>query len=127
MYLGQSYLAAGRPKDAARELEAASRLYDDPGILGWLGYAHAASADRRQALEMLQRLSDLGAKRYVSPYAAALVHTGLGNWNEALSCLEQAHRDRSRRLICIKADPNLERLRREPRFQTLLDRMAFPR
>ena len=50
-----------------------------------------------------------------------------GQTNEALNCLEQAHKEHHDFLVsCLKNDPEWDTLRGYPRFQALLRAMKYP-
>ena len=59
------------------------------------------------------------ARRYVPSYYFALVHTGLGQREEALRDLERSYEERSTVLAYLLVDPRLARLRDDPRFLAL--------
>ena len=44
----------------------------------------------------------------------------------ALEWLEQAYEERTHRMAFLLVDPRMDRLREQPRFEALLERMAFP-
>ena len=91
--LGAGYLHLGRLDDALAEWKKAQVLSQDSAdLLAAVAYAHARTGHRREALAELRTLMELSAsgKRYVSPYALALVHVGLGNRDEAFSWLARA-------------------------------------
>lgn len=73
-------------------------------------------------------LSELGQRarsQYVSPFALALVHTGLGERQPAIASLERAYKEREWYLCVLKTEPTLDSLRPDPRFQDLLRRLNF--
>ena len=96
-----------------------------PMTLSSLGHGYALSGDSRKARVLLARLAKPSATQYVSPFELALIHTGLGERNRALNCLEQACQERSARLIWIKVDPRFHSLRTEPRFIDILRKMRL--
>gem|GEM_PF-7039469 len=69
-----------------------------------------------QARAQLNKIADIAAKRYTSPYFQAFPHLGLGDLQKALDLLEQATEDRSFPVIYIGVEPKLDPLRKEPRF-----------
>ena len=69
---------------------------------------------------------DLAAIRHVSPYHFAIVHTALGETDEAFARLEEAYAMRSEALVWLKVDPRLDPLRSDPRFIGLLQRVGLP-
>jgi hypothetical protein len=51
---------------------------------------------------------------------------GLNENEKALDWLEKAYDDRSNGIVFLKVDPQLDALRSNPRFRTLLQRLALP-
>jgi len=81
--------------------------------------------DRKSdAEQVLQELTRRSEKRYVSPYFFATVYVGLDKKEQALASLEKGYADRSIFMVMIKDDPELDPLRSEPRFLTLLRQMG---
>lgn len=103
--------------------EALKLAPENSGILGALGYDLAVSGNRREALRVLAQLKQLSARVFVSPYAIAQVHVGLGDPDAAFQSLDQAYRTRDKNLILIKVDPVFSGIRSDPRFARLLRRM----
>jgi len=94
--------------------------------LGSLGHAHAVSGNREKARQALSDVLELSKRRYVSPFATAVIYTGLGDKERALEWLERALDDRSLEMIFLKVDPRFDRLHADPRFANLLRRMGLP-
>lgn len=65
-------------------------------------------------------------KIFVSPYLLATVHLALGEKQRAIELLEQAYSEHSVDIVKAKIDPQLNQLRTEPRFQTLVKKVGFP-
>jgi len=64
---------------------------------------------------------------YVSPYLIATIYAGLGEKDKSFAFLEKAEREKNGDLVwAVRADPRLDNLRSDPRFQALLRRMNFP-
>ena len=49
-----------------------------------------------------------------------------GGDRHALEWMERAYEERTHRMAFLRVDPRIDRLRDQPRFAALLDRMAFP-
>jgi hypothetical protein len=56
-------------------------------------------------------------------FGIALVHTGLGEKDEAFRSLERAVELRAAYITLLKVDPRFDSLRQDPRFQNLLHQM----
>ncbi len=125
--LSWSYLQKGMFEEATNNMEQALTL--SPGnaeFLWMLGHAYAAAGKTVEARKMLDELHVLAKKRYVLPYGFALIHTGLGEFDDALEWLERAYLDRNPWMVYLQVEPRLDPLRSDPRFQDLLRRMNFP-
>jgi len=73
--------------------------------------------------DQLTRIQKLSARGILSSMDIAAVYTLLGEKDQAFKWLENAYRERTSRLPCIKIDPRFDPLRSDPRFQDLLRRM----
>ncbi|HYL13744.1 MAG TPA: winged helix-turn-helix domain-containing protein [Terriglobales bacterium] len=126
-YLGMVYAQQKKFQAAIRELEAAENLYhgENTLVLGGLGYAYGASGDTAQAHGILRHLERRARDEYVDPYAFALVYVGLKNKDKAFAWLEKAHEDRDCLIAFLNAEPALDDLRTDPRFQDLLRRTGL--
>jgi hypothetical protein len=91
-----------------------------------LSFARARAGDRSGAEAILNEMTALAQRSYVSPYDVALCYAGLGDASAALDQLEHAYRQRVMRIISI-GDPELDGLRLEPRFASLVERLRLPR
>ena len=60
-----------------------------------------------------------------TPYNLAAVFAALGDKDQAFAQLEQALAQRSEFMDFLKVDPELDSLRSDPRFQSLLSRMKM--
>ena len=124
MRLGVAYEAKGEHEKAITELETARDLsVRAPYFLRSLGHAYATAGRKGQAQQILQELRRDSAKRYVSPFAFALIYTGLGEKEQAFDWLEKAYQQRDPSLSTIRGDLRLDPLRGDPRFQDLLRRV----
>ncbi len=108
---------------AAADLRRALRLYEGgpfPLAVGALGAALAGAGEAQGARQQLSRLDELSRKHYVSAYAKAIVHAGLGDADAALESLEEALRQRDDRSIFLNVDPLFDPLRKRGRFRRII-------
>jgi TolB-like protein/Tfp pilus assembly protein PilF len=116
----------GRHVEAIDEAQQATLLTPEwSATAATLGYAYAVSGKRDAALKVLDDLTALSQWKDVS-YYKAWIYTGLGQKEQALEWLEKAYDERSDLLVYLKVDPIFDsRLRSEPRFGKLLQRMGL--
>ena len=77
--------------------------------------------------ERLDRIRDVAAERYVSPYTIAMHHAMVGEDDAALALLEQAYESRVGMTVLLPTDPVFERLSTNPRFRALVGRIRAAR
>jgi tetratricopeptide (TPR) repeat protein len=123
--LGWVYEERGEFGKAIEQFQRALKLDDTPMILAGLGYTYAVAGQRSSAQKILDELEGLSKKRYVSPYFIAIVHAGRGETDKALEWLEKASDDRSEMLAWLKVAPEVDRLRPDPRFASIMRRVGF--
>ena len=125
--MGWAYLRQGRTDDGLRALaEAVEVAPGNTMFLAQLGQAYAEVGMPEEARAVLDQLRQIGQKRYVSPYHMAYLHTGLGDHDRAIDCLEQAYEEHASGFYGVKGSFLFGPLRGQPRFQALLERMNFP-
>jgi len=124
--LGLAIGQQGQWKEAERVLREAMAL---PAAGAYttaaLGYVLARSGKRAQAEELLGELEAEGERGYISPVAFAMLHIGLGQYDQALRWAERAYEERRGWLAYLKVNPVLDPLRGEPRFHALLEKMKL--
>lgn len=124
-YLGRTYLMQGSYQEAITEFQKAQTLGDDPRVQMLLARTFSKMGKRNEALRVLEKLKQMSENKYVSPYYFALIYTGLDNKDKAFEWLERAFREREGRMTLIKADPLLNELHSDPRFQEMLNQMGL--
>jgi tetratricopeptide (TPR) repeat protein len=123
---GRVYEQKGMYEQAIAEFQHSLSISSrDPLAIGSLGHAYAKSAKRAEAQKLLDELKGMSEHRYVSPYAIALIYTGLGEKDQALAWLEKAYEARDGLLIWLKVEPLFDGLRSDPRFADLLRRVGL--
>jgi serine/threonine-protein kinase len=114
-------------KDAVTENQKAADLSGEanPLIITQRGILYSLSGKNDAAREVLDELSELSKRRFVSPFYTALIHLGLDEKNSALKWLEKAYDEHDHALETLKVEPMLDSLRSQPRFEALLKRMKL--
>jgi TolB-like protein/Flp pilus assembly protein TadD len=124
-YLGQSYAQKGMHSEAVNALQKADSLAGEIGdIRAALGHAYAAAGRRDEAQKVIANLNTLPSG-FSIPYHLATVYAALDQPDEAFYWLTVAF-DRHEPIVAtrFKTDPKLDPLRKDPRFNVLLQRIA---
>ena len=91
------------------------------------GYVLARQGRTDEARAVLAELEATATKRYVPPYAMAVVAAGLGDDVGVFTWLERAYAARDVHLMYLPVDPKWDPFRADPRFIALLTRCDFAR
>ena len=127
VFLGLAYELTGDLGAALDAHQQAIRIGGrNPLWLAELARAHALAGHADEAQALLDELDTISTRRYVSPFALALVHVALDRPERALSLLEDALATRDPYAIYLPVHPHLDPLRDDPRFATLRDRASLP-
>ena len=122
--LGQALYLKGDTAAAIAEYQKARTLDDDPQIVALLGRAYADTGQRDQALELVRELEARATQQFVRGYLMALVYIGLGDKTKAIDYLEREYQNHDNiDTAWIRADPMLDPLRGDPRFEALADQI----
>lgn len=125
-YRAQAYLLSGEPEKAASDLQLLPReRSEDPSFrLPMLGRAHADLGDRKRAIEIFETLQSMARTEYVVNWNLAIVATGLGRFDEAMSYLETAYEQHEATLPFLKSLPWFAPLSGNERFGELLSKVG---
>ena len=97
-----------------------------PMLTAALAQTLATAGRKKEAIQLLEDLSNLATQKYVAPCFFAGIHIGLGEADRAIECLEKSFEEHSHWLIYLHIDPSMDALRSDPRFQDLLRRVGLP-
>ena len=126
LLLGCGYMLLGEPRKAITSLATAARLSPHgPIIKANLGYAYARAGFPDKARRILDAITHRSSAPYVSPVDVALVLTGLGETDAALTALEDGFRTRAARMLAV-GGPFFAELSPEPRYRRLLADLHLP-
>jgi tetratricopeptide (TPR) repeat protein len=126
-HLTLAFRRVGRYEEAVAEaLKAVELLGEIPMCIAALGSAYAEAGRTEEARRVLDKLREMEATRYVSPYHRAFVHIYLGERDEALRLLEQSVAVSDPWIVWLGVEPQLDPLRSVPRFNDLLRRTNNP-
>ena len=126
--LGTGYAGTGKLTEAITQFQKAIELSSgDQDAYASLAHAYAAIGKRSEAERILRDLEKKSKRADVSPYVLATIYAGLGEKNKALQLLEEAFNQKSLELSWhLKADPRIDNLRSDPRFQAISERIGLP-
>jgi TolB-like protein len=126
LYLGYALAAKAMWQDSVKSFTRALSASPGPFAMGSLGYALAASGQKKEAFEVLDRLEELSKERFVASFSKALVHLGLRADDRMFECLENAFVEKEPWLtFCCNTLPMWDVVRSDPRFIALMRRVGF--
>jgi TolB-like protein/Tfp pilus assembly protein PilF len=128
MGLGRVYALKGMYREAIAAYQKARDLSgrNPTDALIRLGYTYAACGKRTEALKTLEELTELSKRGYVSPAGIAMIYAGLGENDLAFDWLQKAVTDHAVPLPYLKTNEEWARLRSDPRYHELLNRIGVP-
>jgi serine/threonine protein kinase/TolB-like protein/Flp pilus assembly protein TadD len=128
-YLGLSYAAMARFDESTSALRRSTVAIGAEGRdknLGALGFVLARQGRTSDAHVVIRELQQQARRRYVPPYAEAIVRLALGDREQALTLLERAAEKHYPWAVHFNVDPMLDSLRSDARFSSLLQRVGMP-
>ena len=102
---------------SANELSGGAPLYKSA-----LGHAYGVAGMQEEALRILEELKQ---QPFTSPYNLAIVHLGLGDYEQSMDWLEKAYQERNIPLVYLYKGAMFDPLRDNERFISLLERMGW--
>ncbi len=122
--LGLVYADKGNYAEAVAALREGQRLSPDwLELQAVLAYTYASAGERGEAEALLTKLLKSAADTYVNPVLIASVYVALADNDQAIAWLERGYREKCSWMSWIAIEPQLERLRPDPRFQHLVSRV----
>ncbi len=123
--LGIAYEQEGRHDEAIAAIERARAATGHPATLSALSHALASAGRIEEARALIDQLTELSTRQYISPFWMAVAYAGVGATGPALAELEKAVEQRDVTLVWLGTDPRLDCLRAEYRFKELLRRIGL--
>jgi len=96
-----------------------------PRMHGALGRLYALTGQRARCLEIIKKLREMAAARYVSPMEFASLYFALGKNDEGFDWLAKACQDRCMELLCVNVDPCWDRPRQDRRFAAVVRQLGL--
>ena len=127
LWLGATRRMEGHHAEGIRELEQAMELSGGAvsWVAGYLANACAAAGFRDRAEELLRDLLDRRQRESVDPMSLVLAYLGLGDRENALAWLERGVETGGMAPVLAKAEPHLQVLESEPRYQQVLRKLRL--
>lgn len=124
--LGVGFEGTGKLPEAISEYQKAIEMSGSPKGAVALAHAYSSVGKKAEADKVLRDLERKLRGSADSPYTMATIYAGLGENDKAFEFLEKAYSERSLDMsISPNSDLLLDRLRPDPRFQNLLQRMGL--
>ncbi len=96
-----------------------------PLAVGILGFAYGRRGDKVEAQKVLKEAETRFQELRLPSAMLADVHGGMGNRERFFECLYRAYEGRSPLLPWLKAYPEHDAMRSDPRFDELVRRMGL--
>lgn len=122
-FRGLAYEQLGHTDLAIDGLTRSARVAPSSENRSALAHALIGAGQTEPAKQILRQLEEDARTHYVSPVQLAQPYAALGEFDRALSLLEEARQQRSADLIWIGVRPTFDPVRNDPRFQRLLAEM----
>lgn len=126
LHLAQVYIELGENELALAALNHSGKLGMNSKAIALRGYLFARMGRAEESRDVLSALLSISNERYVPPYAMAIVHAGLGEYDIALEWLDRCYDAHDVHLVFLTIDPKWDTLRNDARFASLLERCRFP-
>lgn len=121
LYLARAYEKTGKLNSAIAELEKTRLIEGVPAeVTSALGYSYALAEKKSEAQRIIVELKEQSKRMYVAPYNFATIYSGLGEKERALEYLEKEVSEGAYYANLLRVDPELDSLRKDPRFEALL-------
>ena len=115
------------PAEAIEYLGKAEKLIGSgTAQMGYVAFLYGRLQRHAEAQGILDKVKARSHSQFVWPNDFAGIYIGLGDQEAALGWLEKAYEEREPALVFLKVSRVYDSLRKESRFQRLLERMNFP-
>lgn len=126
LHLGTAQVMLGDDAGALKAYTEAERMSGgNSKAVTYRAYLLARLGRMDEARALLDRLIAESGERWIPPYGIAVIHSGLGETDEAFDWLERAVRERDVHVLGLPKDPCLAMLRNDPRFGALLQQSGL--
>ncbi len=123
--LGLCYLGTGDSARALSELRQDCQTSDNDLTCAFLGNAYGRLGHKREAHDLLAKLTNAATTDPRESIGIAFVYLGLGDKDAAFRWFQKATETRHDWLAFLRVDPRLDPLRGDPRYAELMKRLGF--
>ena len=124
-YLSRVYLNEGKLEEALVAAERACELLRHPMTFGLRGYINARLGHQKEARAILSEMKKMSKRKFLSPYYLAEVYLGLGDYERAMPCLEQAYEMRMAQLFRLRLEPTFRDIITDERLASFVSRIKL--
>ncbi len=125
LWLGQALSQTGQHDEAIKHAKRAAELNGGPTWRAMLGGVYAVAGNHEEALEIYNDIKSQEEIQYACPYEIATIPLGLSDFDTTFMEMNRACQARSNCLAWLQVDPRLDPIRKDPRFDDLLERVGF--
>jgi serine/threonine protein kinase/tetratricopeptide (TPR) repeat protein len=125
LFLGLAYLTKGLVAEAVACAETAATIHPHPMFLGYKAVFYVQAGRRDDAMRILEELTDLARRSYVSPYPFAIVHQALRDWEPWKKMMQASLEERAAILVTLNMPWN-DDVRLDPFFQAIVRQVGLP-
>lgn len=122
-YLSLALQATGQLHQA---IQSANTLGSHPHSKAHLAWLYGISGRRSEASLILDELSQLAQRTYVSPHSMAIVYAGLGDVDNWVRTMRASFEERSGLLVFLKGATWNDTMRKQPLFEELAQKIGLP-
>jgi len=97
-----------------------------PLDIGLLAAAYAQEGSLSRAGECIERLHELAGGHYVTPLAEGFAAVGMGDFDVALKCLDEAIEHKTNFVNLLAVEPFFHPVRTDRKFARLLKKLNLP-
>ncbi len=106
-------------------MQAKAAWREVPLVAAGVGLAQVIAGRKKHAVAILERLEEQRKERYIPAIYIGILCAALRDYDRAFKWLERAFEERADGLVLLNADPMVDGMRSEPRFQAFLRRVGL--
>jgi serine/threonine protein kinase/tetratricopeptide (TPR) repeat protein len=116
---GMAYTQKGMYPEAVAEFRHPS-IRERADAQSYLGNILARTGKQREAIAIAENLKERSKREFISPFALALLYTGMGDKDKAFAYLERSRAEHDGRMYQARFEPAFDSIRNDARFADLM-------